>query len=154
VSGSGTGYLVGSGVFAAGTGVNAADNANAYYASLGGNTVPAAQTALTPTQTGTTAAGAPGFKWHTGTIIKQSNTVTYYIDGLLIATVNASAATLSGGDIELIQSDINAGVSTDTTAPTYTFGLFDNILVEVPEPAACTLFGLGAAAWLLARRRK
>lgn len=151
--GTGTGYALTSGVYAAGTDATAADNLNAWYAPLGLNTVPAAQTAITATQTGTTPAGAPAFKWHTGQIMKTGNTVTYSIDGLLIATIDASALTLGGGNIEFIQSDINSGVSTDTTAPTYEFGLFDNIVVQVPEPTTSALGLLGLAGFFLARRR-
>jgi len=151
--GAGTGYAISTGVYAAGTGTTAADNANLYYAPLGANTVPLAQTTLTPTQLGTTPAGAPGFRWHTGVIDKTGNTVKYSIDGLLIATIDASALTFGGGNIEFIQTDINSGVSTDATAATYTFGLFDNIVVQVPEPATCALALLGAGAMFIARRR-
>lgn len=136
---TGAGYATNSGVYAAGTGATSADNANAYYAALGGNTVPAEQTALAATQLGTTAAGAPAFKWHTGEILKVGNTVKYSIDGLLIFTVDASSLTFGGGNIQFIQSDINAGVSTDPTAPTYAFGLFDNITVSnVPSVVSVT----------------
>ncbi len=150
-----TGYAVTSGVYAAGTGTSAADNGNAYYSSLGGNTVPTAQTALTPSQSGTTLAGAPGFKWHTGEITKIGNIVTYKIDGLLIATVDASTLTFGGSDIELIQSDTNSSVSTDPNAPTYAFGLFDNIVVtQIPEPSTCALGLLGLGALAVFRRKK
>jgi len=150
---TGVGYNTNSGAYAAGTAASVSDSANPYYASLGGNVVPAAQTAITPTQTGTTAAGAPAFKWHTGQIIKSGNTVNYSIDGLLIFSVDATTLAFGGGNIELIQSDVNSGVSTDPTATTYEFGLFDNILVEVPEPATGTLLLLGAAGLFFARRR-
>jgi hypothetical protein len=150
---SGVGYNTNSGAYAAGTGPTVSDSANAYYASLGGNVVPAAQTAITPTQLGTTGAGAPGFKWHTAQIIKTGNTVNYSIDGLLIFSVDATSLTFGGGNIELIQSDVNATVSTDPNAPTYEFGLFDNILVEVPEPGTGALLLLGAAGLFVARRR-
>jgi hypothetical protein len=152
--GSGTGYTIASGVYAAGTGTTAADNLNAQYVSLGANTVPTAQTALTATQTGTTPAGAPGFKWHTGQITKTGNTVTYSIDGVPIATVDATSLSFGGSDIELIQTDINAGVSTDPNAATYEFGLFDNIVVTaIPEPTIWTLGLLGLAGLAFARRR-
>jgi hypothetical protein len=149
-----SGYTIASGVYAAGTGTTAADNLNALYAPLGANTVPAAQTALLATQTGTTPAGAPGFKWHTGQIMKTGNTVTYSIDGLLIATVDATSLTLSGGDIEFIQTDINATASTDANAATYEFGLFDNIVVQVPEPTTTALGLLGLAGFFIARRHR
>jgi hypothetical protein len=152
------GYNAASGVFAAGTDSTAIDNANAWYASLGGNTVPAAQTTISGgTQTGTTAAGAPGFRWHDVAILKQGNTVTYSMDGILIATLNnIDTLTLSGNNIELIQSDVNTGVSTDTTRRTYEFGLFDNVVVTaIPEPGTFALGLLGLMAlWTGLRRRQ
>ncbi len=151
---TGVGYTTNSGVYASGISANAADNLNPYYASLGGNTVPSAQTALLATQTGTTAFGAPGFKWHAGEILKVGNTVTYKIDGLLIFTVDASALTLGGGNILFVQSDVNSGSSTDPNAATYAFGLFDNIVVEaVPEPSSLALGLIGAVGLLWKRRR-
>lgn len=147
------GYTIASGVYAAGTGTTAADNLNTYYSPLGLNAVPAAQTGLAATQTGTTLAGAPAFKWHTGVITKVGNTVTYSIDNLLIFTVNAASLTLSGNNIQFIQTDVNSGVSADLTAPTWAFGLFDNIVVQAPEPSAIALTLLGAAGLVLARRR-
>lgn len=150
----GVGYTTNSGVYAAGIGPTSADNLNPYYAALGANTVPSAQTTLLATQTGTTAVGAPGFKWHTGEILKLGNTVTYSIDGLLIFTVDASTLTFGGGNILFVQSDVNSGSSTDPNAATYAFGLFDNIVVEaVPEPSSLALGLVGAASLLLARRR-
>jgi MYXO-CTERM domain-containing protein len=150
------GYNAASGVFAAGTDATAVDNANAWYAALGGNTVPAAQTTISGgTQTGTTAAGAPGFRWHTLSIAKTGNTVTYTLDSTLIATINnVNTLTLSGNDIELIQSDVNTGVSTDTTRRTYEFGLFDNVVVTAPEPSSVSLAALALAGLVAARRRK
>src|SRR5688500_7684455 len=53
------------GYYAAGTGTTAQNNTDPYYAGFGGQTPPAAQTALFPTQqTGATAAGTQGFEWH------------------------------------------------------------------------------------------
>jgi len=150
---AGTGYAVGSSVYAApNVGGNGADSANTYYAALGANSASASE--VSTGVAGTTPAGAPGFKWHTGTIVKLGNTVTYTIDNTLIATVDASTVTLGGGNIELIQSDINAGASTDPLVRTYEFGLFDNIVVAVPEPTTIALATLGAVGLLALKRRK
>jgi hypothetical protein len=148
-----TSYASGNAVYAAPNG--AINNSAAYYAALGGNTPPAAQTTLFAQQTGTTAAGAPAFAWHNGLIQKSGNSVAFSLDGLLIATVDASTVTLGGGNILFNQYDINATSSTDANVRNLEFGLIDNVLVtQVPEPAISALGLLGAAGLYLARRRR
>lgn len=143
------------GYYAAGTTTtpdvrNAADP---YYASFGAVSPPAAQTALFPQQNGTTQVGSLAFEWHDVAITKSGNTVTWDIDGVRIATVDASTLALGGGNILLNQSDINNG-TTDATGDPMLFGLFDNVRVTaVPEPSTYALLGLGAL-FLAARRRK
>lgn len=152
----GTGYLPGSGVFAAGTGTSpdARNNSVTYYAALGGATPPAAQTALFSQQTGACAAGAPAFAWRNVEISKIGNVVTYSIDGLLIATVDASSVTFGGANILLTQYDINATSSTDANVRSLEFGLIDNVVVtQIPEPATGSLALLGLASLLWVRRR-
>ena len=135
-----TGYATDSGVYASGTSPNAADNFNPQYAALGENTVPAAQTAISASQNGTTRPGCPGFAWHQVTILKWGNTVTYMIDNTLIATVDVSTVTLSGGDIEFIQSDVNSSASTDPNVRTFEFGLIDDVsVVAIPPPVFSSL---------------
>ncbi len=119
-------------VLAAGAG----DNANAYYAVFGNLAAPDAQLSapLGGNQTGRTALGAPGEVWHDVVITKLGNTLTWHLDGVLMATVNASRLgyTLST-NIFLGQSDINAG---QATVPEMQFGLYDNLVVEtLPAPA-------------------
>jgi hypothetical protein len=121
-----TGYPEASGIFAA----NSRDNGNAYYAELGRETAPDGQLALFPSQTGATYAGTLGMQWRDVVITKQGNTVTWHVDGLLIATVDVSAIAFGGGNILLMHSDINAGSSTDPLAPDLSFGLVDNVRVE------------------------
>jgi hypothetical protein len=55
--------------------------------SLGAKTAPAAQLALYPNQSGITADGTFGMAWRNVVIEKIGTTVTWTVDGLLIATV-------------------------------------------------------------------
>lgn len=157
VTGSDTnGYAAASGVYAAGTASTVRNSSNTYYAGFGGEGAPAEQIALYPQQTNTTSIGSQGFQWHDVAIMKLGNTITYTIDGTLIATVDASTVTLGGGNILLNHSDINIGSSSDPQVRELLFGLFDNVRVEVvPEPSTLALgaFGLGAL-YLLRRRQK
>ncbi len=94
------GYTPAQGVFAAGTQSTARNNTDPYYASFGGATAPAAQVTLYPQQTGATAAGAPGWAWRDVRMFKNGNTLTWSIDGKLLATVDTTTAgTLGGGNI-------------------------------------------------------
>lgn len=144
------------GVYAAGTESNAQNNSHPYYAAqgLGSRTAPAAQLALFPQQTGTTAAGTLGMDWYTWTITKSGNTVTWEVTNTsnvttLLATVNNPS--FGGDNIFFGQFDVNATSSTDPNARSLLFGLIDNVTV-VPEPSTMTALGLGIFA--LIRRRK
>src|ERR1039458_7079974 len=124
-----------SGVYAAGT-VGSRDNTNAYYQSTfppqsATNNCPA-QLALYPQQTGLTQGGSPGIKWHDVSLKKVANILTYSIDGLLIATIDASTnGTLGGSNIVFGQFDINAAASPDTNAANLAFSLVDNVRITV-----------------------
>lgn len=137
---------------------NAADSRNhphIYYAGFGGDTPPAAQTALFAEQTGSTIVGAMAFAWRDVQIQKRGDSVTWTIDGLLIGTVDASTlAPLGGSNIFFGQSDINNTASTSANVRSLLFGLIDNVVVTaVPEPGSLTLIGLCAASLCLSRRR-
>lgn len=150
-----SGYGDTSGVFAAGSASGVRNNTHAYYAGFGAASAPAAQLALYPQQTGTTAAGALGWAWRDVEIAKLGNMVTWTVDGLLIATVDTTAAgTLGGNNILFNHFDINATVSSDPNSPALLFGLFDNVVVYVPEPTSATLTLMGLAALVLAARRR
>lgn len=144
-----TSYADASGVYAAGSRNGSAP----YYSGFGGGAAPAAQLALYPQQSGNTLVGSLGWAWHDVSILSAGNTITWSIDGLLIATVDASTVSMGGGNILLMYSDINATSSTDPNDVNLLFGLFDNVRVTlVPEPSSLALVGLGALALL--RRRK
>ena len=131
------------------------DDRNGYYTSKFQGAMPAAQTALFPTtQTGTIEPGALGMAWHTWTIQKLGTTVTWSVDGYLIATVTNVNPT--GTNIFLGQFDINANVSTSAASRALNFGLIDNVFVTpqaVPEPGTWAALGLGAVAVLRRRKR-
>jgi hypothetical protein len=140
-----------SGVYAAGNTAGVTNNTHTYYSGFGNVAAPAAQQALYSQQTGNTAVGTQGMQWHTWTITKIGNTVSWDIDGLRIATIQN--ATFGGDNIFLGQFDINATSSADPNARALLFGLVDNVEVQaVPEPGTMAALGLGALA--LIRRRK
>ncbi len=107
------------------------NNSATYYATnFLSQTAPAAQLALFPQQTGSTQPGSAGFKWHDVSLRKIANTITYSINGVLIATVDArEAGTLGGGNILFTHFDINATASTDPNAKFLAFTLFDNVRI-------------------------
>lgn len=151
-----TGLTEASGVFAAGTQTGARNNSDPYYAGFGGESAPAAQLALYSQQSGTTAAGTLGWAWRDVEILKAGNSLTWTVDGLLLATVDlTTAGTLGGNNILFSQYDINAGPSTEATSADLAFGLIDNIQVTVvPEPTAASLALLGGLAMFFLRRRQ
>ncbi len=86
----------------------------AYYTSRYNGSVPAAQSALYPGQTGTPLSGALGMAWRHWDIKKSGTTVTWTVDGSLIATLNNGAPT--GTNIFLGYFDSNGTTSTDANA--------------------------------------
>lgn len=128
-----TGYADASGVFTAG----GRNNTDAYYYEFGQNAPPQAQRDIFPSQSGVTLVGAPAFVWRDVVIQKTGTTVTWHLDGKLLATVKANATNFAGGNIVLLQSDINTSSSSDPNAAAIAFGLFDNVRVYqlAPNPA-------------------
>ncbi len=127
VTADATGYSDASGVWAAGATAGARDNASAYYLPLGGETAaPAAQLASFPTQTGITSLGIPSMQWSDVVITKQGSSITWTIDGLLIATVPTNGLTLGSGKVFFTHSDLNNGALNQAM----NFALYDNIRVE------------------------
>ena len=81
----------------------------------------------------TSPAGTIAFAWHDVELKKVANTITYLIDGVLIATafnsgVNASG-TPAGTNILFFMSDINNTGSLDVQATNLQFMLIDNVRI-------------------------
>lgn len=123
-------YQDASGVYAAGTS-GSRNNTHTYYQStFPPVSAPAAQVTLYPQQSGLTQGGSAGMAWHDVSLKKIANTLTYTIDGLLIATVDlTTAGSLGGANILFGHFDINAGASTDPNATNLAFSLVDNIRI-------------------------
>lgn len=144
-----------SGFYAAGTGSGANNHSDPYYAGFGGQTPPAAQTALFSQQTGATAVGAQGFEWHDVVITKSGDNITWSIDGVTLATVPTSGLALGGNNILLNHFDINNTSSSDPNARQLLFGLFDNVIVTaIPEPSTTAIFALAGVALGLSSLRR
>lgn len=140
------------GVYAAGAVAGSRNHSNAYYSSFGGVAAPAAQTLLFSQQTGTTLVGSAGMEWHQVEIIKTATTITWTVDGTLIATVDAGAVTFGGNNIFFGHSDTNATSSTDPNDGALLFTLIDNVQV-IPEPGTGAVMMLGAVLLGMRRRR-
>jgi hypothetical protein len=117
---------------------------NPYYAGFGGASAPAAQLVLFPGQTGVTDAGEIAFAWRHVVIDVSGALVTWSIDGLEIAALDATGLTLGGGNLLFGHSDANTTSSSDPNDTLLNVTLIDNIRV-VPEPGALALClaGLG-----------
>ncbi len=63
-------------------------------------------------------------------ITKQGSTVTWHMDGKLIATVSTTDLALGDDNILFNYFDINATTTTDFNGPALLFGLMDNVRVE------------------------
>jgi hypothetical protein len=145
-----TSYASGNAVYAAPGGSN--NNSDAYYtAAFPALTAPGAQTLLFPGQTGSTDAGETSFRWIDVSLNRIGNTLTWSMNGTLMATIDLTTVTLGGSNIFFGHSDTNATSSTDPNDALLNVTLIDNIRV-IPEPSA-SLLGLMAAAAFLRRRR-
>jgi hypothetical protein len=136
------------GVYAAGTATAAPaanDNANSYYTTLfPGQPTPAGQTPVATADNGTLL-----FKWHAVRVDRIGNTVTWYVDNNLIATVTNAASTATD---RIVIGSWDPGTSQDAG---HVFSIVDNLSISaIPEPTSCTLClaSLFGFAGLRARR--
>ncbi len=151
-----TSYLAPTGVYAAGTGTSpdARNQSHPYYAGFGNVAAPAAQVTLFPQQTGNTLVGSAGMEWHEVVIEKSGASVTWTVDGVLIATVpSADDTVLGGANFFLGHSDTNATSSSDPNDGALLFSLIDNVRVTIPEPGTAALLAIGLLSFLGVRRR-
>lgn len=154
---SGTISAAGSGVYTAGSNAN---TATFYQTLFGTHPAPAIQQTLSTaeygsdaanTQAGSTQAGAFGFAWHKVTVIKNNNIVTWDVDDVRLATIDASNLTFGGNNFALGQSDVNTST---TRHPSLLFTVYDNLNVyDVPEPCTGLLLTLAAGILSGGRRR-
>src|SRR4029078_10053297 len=93
-----------------------------------GTTPPALQQATYPQQTGSLVGGAIGFKWRTMVVSKSGSTVSWRIDGLLIATLTDSPGSpvATTGRISVGYMDPFPSVSNNAAL---SFGIIDNLRV-------------------------
>lgn len=147
--------------YAAGTAANARNGLNGYYDSLGSINVSAlpvqgADNGGPAQQNGTSSAGSFGMDWHEVELRVNPTggtggaaTVTWIIDGLTIGTLDAGAngAFSAAGSVALGYSDPTANAS---DLPAYSFALFDNLSIVVPEPSVLAF----ASAGLIGVRRR
>jgi hypothetical protein len=68
--------------------------------------------------------------------------ITFSLNDLPIATVNASTVISGGGNILLNHCHVNSTSSTDPNRRLFQFGLIDNVMVTRPGPAAPVLSGV------------
>ena len=119
------------GFYAAGTGaVNSGvrDHGHPFYTSLwGGQAAPAEQLTLYPGQTGVANFGNAGMAWHTVVITKAGDTVTWQMDGVIVATVTNDPVNLSTNVFVGYQDRFAVTLS---DVPEMSFGLVDNLRVE------------------------
>ena len=144
-------------VYAAGS----QQNTNAYYATPfpGGKTAPLIQQTTYPlTQTGTTVVGTPSFQWNDVLIEKIGPTITWTVNGTLLATTSTTgfATATKGNNILFGQADTSLGAGTPAaTFQAVDFTLIDNVRVVsvVPEPSSIALAAAGIIGGGLVWRR-
>lgn len=117
---------------------------NEYYSIWGGIQAPAAQVAAYPAQAGTSDVGSFGVSWHTVVIGHETNTVYWVIDGILIASVPDSYASL-GPNVFVGWADNFANSATSFPNPAeMSFGIIDDFRVETigAPPAEIHITGI------------
>ncbi len=102
-------------VYAAGNVTGNLNGSNVYYTTaFPAEPLLAAQAANYPSQTGTTNPGSVGFKWRAWKLEKRSNIMKWYIDGVLLATVDLNFCTVASEPNLLVgMMDTNSGSAID-----------------------------------------
>jgi hypothetical protein len=126
-----------SGIYAAGS----LDNASSYYSTLfpTGQSAPELQQANYSQQTGALASGTFGLAWHDVIVSRRGNTVDWVIDGIRMATI--SNATFTASNVFVGFWDPFASLTDNTNL---SFGLVDNVRVEIPAVAPVVTLQTGA----------
>jgi GH25 family lysozyme M1 (1,4-beta-N-acetylmuramidase) len=121
-----------SGAYIAGTDSTVRDNANAYYTSAFpvGQAAPALQQTNYSQQTGSLNTGTFGFAWHDVIISRRGKAVDWVVDGVRLAYV--ASATFTASNVCVGFWDQFPSLSDNNTL---SFGLVDNVRVEVPAVA-------------------
>jgi hypothetical protein len=121
-----------------------------------GATAPGSQS-LQPTQTGSTPAGAFGFRWHDVVIEKTGGIVTWTVNGTLLTTVDTSLFTVPTGGSNILFGYADTNLTTNSNAQLLEllqFTVIDNVRVLVPEPSAFVMAALTAFGWMASRNRR
>ena len=125
--------LTGTGDYRADTDVTARGNGNFYYTTAfpHGAAAPAMQQAFYPQQSGNLNPGTFGLAWHDVIVSKRGSTVDWVVDGIRIATI--SNATFNANNVSIGFWDPFGSSLPDNNM--LSFGLVDNVRVEVPAAA-------------------
>lgn len=123
------------GVYSAGTTSAAQQNTAQYYAVFGPQGAPASQLAINGAQSGLLAPGVLGMAWHDVVITKLGNTLTWDVDGLRLATINAYRfGTVLSTNVFVGMFDVN-GTRTTVALDSLLCNIVDNLVVEsLPAP--------------------
>jgi hypothetical protein len=132
-----------SGIYAAGS----LDNASTYYSTAfpTGQSAPALQQSNYPQQTGALNSGTFGLAWHDVIVSRRGGTVDWVIDGIRMATI--SNATFTASNVFVGFWDPFASLTDNTNL---SFGLVDNVRVEVPAVAPVITLQTGATLRMIA----
>ncbi|HEX5219433.1 MAG TPA: Calx-beta domain-containing protein [Verrucomicrobiae bacterium] len=103
---------------------------NDYYSIWGGIQAPQAQVTAYSAQAGTSEAGAFGVSWHTVVIGYETNTVYWVIDGIPIAAVPDSFATLGPNVFVGWADNFNNSATSFPNPAAMSFGIIDDLRVE------------------------
>ncbi len=115
------------------------NSANEYYHGIfpAGKEAPALQKTDFPQQTGSTAVGQAAFDWISVVLAQRGSTVTWLLNGTVVAEIDRGAEAPYEGNIFLGYSDWFSSVSDNVDL---SFGLVDNVRVlKLAEPAAVEL---------------